>query len=59
MKCPRCGNNNMNPVKEMNALSRYVDIYICSDCGTDEALRDFFGEGSLPYSEWFCNRKEK
>ena len=26
-----------------NALSRYVDVYICTSCGTDEAIRDMEG----------------
>lgn len=38
-KCPRCG-GDLSPVLAENALSRYADVYICSDCGTDEATRD-------------------
>lgn len=38
-KCPRCG-GDLSPVLAENALSRYADVYICSECGTDEATRD-------------------
>jgi len=30
----------MRPVLEENAFSRYIDVYVCSECGIDEALRD-------------------
>ena len=50
--CPRCGRDNMdeNPVR--NALSRYANVYICDECGTDEAMRDFAGLDPLPLNEW-------
>ena len=41
--CPRCGRNNMCDDLTMNALSRRANVYICSGCGTEEALSDFFG----------------
>lgn len=41
-KCPRCGRNTMKPNLYMNALSRRAEIYICSDCGSAEALADYF-----------------
>lgn len=50
--CPRCGHDRMdceNPVR--NALSRYADVYICDECGTDEALSGMFGV-RLPLNEW-------
>lgn len=50
--CPRCGHDRMDDVIVRNALSRYADVYICSQCGTDEALRDMAGKGSLPFLEW-------
>ena len=34
-----------------NALSRVADIYVCPDCGMDEALRDF-GRIPLPVEDW-------
>lgn len=37
--CLRCG-QPLSPVLAHNALSRYVDVYICDACGTDEALCD-------------------
>jgi predicted RNA-binding Zn-ribbon protein involved in translation (DUF1610 family) len=41
--CPRCKNNELHPVKVMNALSRADNkTYICDECGTDEAMEDFF-----------------
>jgi transposase-like protein len=42
MICPRCKKNELNPVEVRNALSRRDNkTYICSDCGTDEAMFDF------------------
>ena len=34
------------------ALSRVFDTYICSPCGTDEAMRDFSGAGPLGLDQW-------
>lgn len=51
--CPRCGHNSMdvaNPSR--NALSRYVDVYICARCGMDEALRDYCGADPIPLTNW-------
>ncbi len=40
-KCPRCGVNDLDPVEVRNALSRPDNkTYICSACGTEEALVD-------------------
>lgn len=50
--CPRCGHDRMDDVIVRNALSRYADVYICPQCGTDEALRDMAGKGPLPFLEW-------
>lgn len=45
--CPRCGQAKMlNPI-ERNALSRKEDVYICSDCGLQEALEDAFKAGAF------------
>ena len=56
--CPRCGRNEYTPYGEPwdperdappPALSRMDNAtYICSDCGQDEAMRDFSGE-RMPY----------
>ena len=40
-KCPRCKKNTMRDEEAMNALSRRDnETYICSPCGTAEALID-------------------
>lgn len=36
-QCPLCS-GPMDPVEVRNALSRYVDRYICSPCGNREAV---------------------
>jgi predicted RNA-binding Zn-ribbon protein involved in translation (DUF1610 family) len=50
--CPRCGHYRMdrNPVR--NALSRRADVYICSTCGTEEAILDMLGKEPLPLNQW-------
>ena len=57
--CPRCDRLTMRPNQVENALSRTtrgVDdeaVYVCSPCGTDEGMQDFFEEeGATPQSEW-------
>ena len=54
--CPRCGGWAMDPKLIRNALSRREKIYICSDCGTAEALEDFFHKLS-PLASWDIARK--
>lgn len=49
--CMRCGQKMRYPLAQ-NALSRALDVYVCSDCGMDEAIRDATGE-ILPVSEWY------
>lgn len=49
--CPRCGRNTMRERPVLNALSRYADVYVCNDCGTEEAIGDMLGE-VLPLPEW-------
>ncbi len=58
-ECPRCGENTLNPTQVMNALSRTTrmegdtPVYVCSPCGTDEALEDFNrAGGATPQSDW-------
>ena len=42
MLCPRCGRDTMKPSLCTNALSRVADgIFVCDDCGTQEALLAF------------------
>ena len=48
----------MRPNKVENALSRTTRgvndeaVYVCSPCGTDEGLQDYFEKGATPQSEW-------
>lgn len=49
--CPRCGHMKMRPELVENALSRYADIYICPDCGMQEAMMSMSGR-CLPLNEW-------
>ena len=56
MKCPRCARNEMTDVLAGNALSRKDnETYVCSPCGTDEAILDFGGIGQL--ETWPIMRK--
>ena len=50
--CPRCGYNRMNENPVRNALSRRARVYICDECGMDEALRDMTHTEPLPLNEW-------
>lgn len=49
-QCMRCG-GRMDAHLPVNALSRYVDVYICEKCGVDEALRDA-AHAPLPLTDW-------
>ena len=41
--CPKCMQRKLHPVAVRNALSRRDnETYICADCGTAEALEDWF-----------------
>lgn len=50
--CPRCGHYRMNDKPARNALSRYAKVYICDQCGLDEAMRDFCGQEPIPLHQW-------
>jgi hypothetical protein len=50
--CPRCGVTRMIPGVMRNALSREINCYVCSLCGTDEAVR-VFADCVLPLSSWW------
>lgn len=50
--CPRCGHSRMRENLVENAISRRVKVYICSDCGMEEALLDMAGKPPLPLKEW-------
>ena len=45
--CPRCGRMTVKERLVTNALSRHADVYICDDCGNDEAIRDMKGNPLL------------
>jgi hypothetical protein len=51
--CPRCGEHSMREPLPTNALSRTtrgtddVAVWVCSDCGTDEAFEDLGGGATL------------
>jgi len=49
--CPRCGYDRMNEKLVRNALSRHAHVYVCDECGMDEAIRDMVGN-PLPLNEW-------
>lgn len=41
--CPACkGRHNLDKDEVKNAVSRYVDHYICNECGVHEATSGFF-----------------
>jgi hypothetical protein len=54
--CPRCLGDVPNTARRgeyPGALSRADNATeICSDCGTHEALQDFFEGGCTPKAEW-------
>ena len=49
--CPRCGRWTMKERTTTNALSRHAEVYICDQCGTEEAVLDYLGKPK-PLSEW-------
>lgn len=50
--CPRCGRDRMNCAAVRNSLSRRANVYICNECGMDEAMLDMAGMPPLPLNEW-------
>lgn len=59
--CPRCEVNYFTPYggpgpapEEVPypAMSRVVDIYICSECGVHEAFMDLTGVPLPPATKW-------
>lgn len=54
MPCPRCGQHLMDKDMAENALSRYADIYICSDCGREEAMLEASEQMSM--EKWYAIR---
>lgn len=58
MVCPRCGCDRMKPDVYTNALSRQVDIMICDQCGSEEALLAFM-QNTKPLESWACFQPER
>lgn len=59
--CPRCGGfipSNERPGEYMGALSRTTcgpddePVEVCSACGNEEGLQDFFEGGATPQDQW-------
>lgn len=50
--CPRCGKIKLEKDLALNSFSRFADVYVCKECGMDEAMRDFSKEKPLPLAEW-------
>ena len=45
--CPRCNRKTLRPTEVHNALSRKDNkTYICSVCGTEEAMLDYAGRNN-------------
>ena len=57
MICPRCGKTAMKTNLLHNCLSRRTEIYICENCGMEEALLDFYGTLDL-ISDWYICKNE-
>lgn len=51
LPCPRCGHLRMHKNIAMNSLSRHANVFICNECGNDEAFRDM-DNNPLPLTEW-------
>lgn len=49
--CPRCGQMTIKDALHTNALSRAATVYVCDQCGMDEALRAF-ARKELPLKDW-------
>lgn len=42
--CPRCKKNKLYKIPALNSVSRRDNkTHICGECGTEEALIDYFG----------------
>ncbi|MEU8887320.1 hypothetical protein [Streptomyces sp. NPDC048442] len=53
-RCPRCG----GPLGERPARSRLTadrEVFICTTCGTEEAVREAHGQAPVPFGEWPLN----
>lgn len=52
LPCPRCGRQAMSNHMAHNALSRFIDVYICDLYGMEEALKESFHPPALPLNQW-------
>ena len=52
--CPRCG--RVLESFSRHALSRYADLTVCDECGTDEALECAGLNGRKPLTDWWCTK---
>ena len=43
-ECPQCKEMTLHPDPPMNSLSRDNETMICDDCGTAEALEEYFSQ---------------
>ena len=63
-ECPRCGEWSMREPEVLNALSRTTrgeydePVYVCSPCGSDEGMLEYFTKGCQPQSEWPIAKRE-
>ena len=62
--CPRCGEYSIVEPQVLNALSRTtrgendVSVYVCSPCGSDEGMMEYFTTGCQPQSEWPIDKRQ-
>lgn len=57
--CPRCGGsvpNDQNKGDYPGALSRVTNHEICSQCGMEEAIRDFNKLAPIGLGDWHINK---
>ena len=58
MPCPRCNHNPLREKVVENALSRTTrgedddPVYVCSNCGVDEAIEEHFVGVATPQRDW-------
>lgn len=55
-RCPRCGKKNIDIENRLYALSRRADVYVCPECGMDEAIRAMKAN-PLPLKKWDINKE--
>ena len=52
--CPRCGKEL--DTFERHAVSRYADLSVCDECGTEEALECAGLKERKPLTAWWCTK---